>query len=176
MHRLPVTPSANGDLAGADLPAVPAGFAAGGLPRLTDPAGRAYDYLRYSVTDRCDLACRYCMPETGEDDHALRPELTSFEEITRIVEVFAEMGVRRVRFTGGEPLVRKGVLKLIELVHRARPELSLVMTTNATRLAELAHPLQRAGLSGVNISIDTLDPENFRDVTRGGDLGRVLAG
>lgn len=174
VHRLPVT--SNDAPPRVELPPAPAGFGASGLPPLTDRSGRAYDYLRYSVTDRCDLACRYCMPPGGEDDHALRPELTSFEEVARIVAVFAEMGVRRVRFTGGEPLVRKGVLRLIELVHRASPDLSLVMTTNATRLSELAHPLVKAGLTGVNISIDTLDPVRFRDVTRGGDLGRVLAG
>lgn len=174
MYRLPV--AATGSAASAALPPVPPAFAEDGLPPLTDPAGRAYDYLRYSLTDRCDLACRYCMPETGEEDHALRPDLTTFEEITRIVTIFAEMGARRVRFTGGEPLVRKDVLRLVELVHRARPELSLVMTSNATRLDELARPLAAAGLSGVNISIDTLDPDRFRDVTRGGDLARVLAG
>jgi cyclic pyranopterin phosphate synthase len=116
------------------------------------------------------------MPPSGEDDHALRPELTSFEEVVRIVGVFARMGVRRLRFTGGEPLVRKDFLRLVELVHRSDPSLELVMTSNATRLAELAGPLRDAGLRGVNISIDSLDPERFREITRGGDLGRVLAG
>jgi cyclic pyranopterin phosphate synthase len=116
------------------------------------------------------------MPPSGEEDHALRPELTTFEEIGRMVRVFARLGVRRVRFTGGEPLVRKDVLRLVELVHRAEPSLSLVMTTNATRLCELARPLTAAGLSGVNVSIDSLDPVRFREITRGGDLARVLAG
>jgi len=155
---------------------MPSGFGADGPPALVDRQSRAYDYLRLSVTDRCDLACVYCMPPSGEDDHALRPELTTFEEVVRIASVFAAMGVRRLRFTGGEPLVRKDFLRLVELVHRAEPTLSLVMTSNATRLAELSKPLRRAGLSGVNISIDSLDPERFREITRGGDLGRVLAG
>ncbi len=158
------------------LPPAPEGFAEGGLPALVDRQGRAYDYLRLSVTDRCDLACVYCMPPSGEDDHALRPELTTFEEIVRLVSVFSRMGVRRLRFTGGEPLVRKDFLRLVELVHRREPDLGLVMTSNATRLSELARPLREAGLGGVNISIDSLDPERFREITRGGDLSRVLAG
>jgi GTP 3',8-cyclase len=146
------------------------------LPALVDAQGRGYSYLRLSVTDRCDLACVYCMPPGGEDDHALRPDILSFEEAARLVSLFVELGVRRVRFTGGEPLVRRDVVHLVELVHRQTPGAELVMTTNATRLAELARPLRDAGLRGVNVSIDTLDAERFRSITRGGELGRVLAG
>ena len=146
------------------------------IPLLRDQRGRRYTYLRLSVTDRCDLACIYCMPPGGEDDHALRRELLTFEEAARLVSVFSAAGIRRVRFTGGEPLVRKDIVRLVELVHRRTEVEQLVMTTNATRLAELARPLREAGLHGVNISIDTLDGERFETITRGGDLGLVLAG
>ena len=143
---------------------------------LVDRQGRRYTYLRLSVTDRCDFACLYCMPPGGEDDHALRPELLSFEEAARIVSVFAALGITRVRFTGGEPLVRRDVVRLVELVRLKTGLERLVMTTNGSRLAELARPLREAGLTGVNVSIDTLDAERFREITRGGELKRVLAG
>jgi GTP 3',8-cyclase len=155
---------------------MPADFARESLPPLLDRQGRHYTYLRLSVTDRCDFACVYCMPPSGEDDHALRPDLLSFEEAARLVEVLARMGVDRVRFTGGEPLVRRDVVRLIELVRQRTGLTKLVMTTNGHRLAELARPLRDAGLSGVNISIDTLDVERFREITRGGELARVLSG
>ena len=160
----------------AAMPARPHGFAERGWPQLEDAQGRRYDYLRLSITDRCDLACRYCMPAQGESDHAMRRDLLSFEEALRVVEVFVRLGIRRVRFTGGEPLVRKDALKLVEMVGRLPQAPQLVMTSNATRLGELAAPLRRAGLSGVNISLDSLDPDRFRRLTRGGDLSRVLAG
>jgi cyclic pyranopterin phosphate synthase len=151
-------------------------LAADAFAPLADRQGRAYTYLRLSVTDRCDFACLYCMPPGGEDDHALRPELLSFEEAARLISVFAALGITRVRFTGGEPLVRRDVVRLVELV-RLRTGLDhLVMTTNGSRLAELAKSLREAGLSGVNVSIDTLDAQRFREITRGGELERVLAG
>jgi cyclic pyranopterin phosphate synthase len=146
------------------------------IPQLRDVRGRSYTYLRLSVTDRCDLACVYCMPPSGEDDHAIRRDLLTFEEAARVVSVFASAGIRRVRFTGGEPLVRKDIVRLVELVHRRTEVEQLVMTTNATRLSELARPLRNAGLHGVNVSLDTLDAARFSEITRGGDLGRVLAG
>ncbi len=158
------------------IPLMPQAFAGERFPKLVDKQGRRYTYLRFSVTDRCDLRCVYCMPAGGEDDHASRPELLSFEEASRLVGVFAKSGIRRVRFTGGEPLVRRYILRLVELVHRSTSVEELVMTTNATRLAELAHPLAEAGLHGVNISLDTLDADRFTRLTRGGDLARVLAG
>jgi cyclic pyranopterin phosphate synthase len=116
------------------------------------------------------------MPPSGEDEHAIRRDLLTFEEAARLVSVFALAGIRRVRFTGGEPLVRKDIVRLVELVHRRTEVEQLVMTTNATRLSELARPLRNAGLFGVNVSIDTLDAGRFAELTRGGDLGRVLAG
>ena len=157
-----------------DWPPRPDDFEA--VPLLRDARGRRYTYLRLSVTDRCDLACVYCMPPSGEDEHAVRRDLLTFEEAARIVSVFGAAGIRRVRFTGGEPLVRKDIVRLVELVHRRTEVEELVMTTNATRLSELARPLRDAGLFGVNVSIDTLDAGRFRELTRGGDLGRVLAG
>ncbi len=159
-----------------ELPPRPPGFADDATPLLTDRAGRVYTYLRLSLTDRCNFACTYCMPPGGEHEHALRPELLSFEEVVRIVTVFAQGGVRRVRFTGGEPLVRKDVVRLVEMIHASTPVEELAMTTNGARLAELARPLRTAGLDVVNVSIDSLDPERFRAITRGGDLGAVLAG
>ncbi len=176
MRRLPIASESRSAVYEA-LPETPDSFAPGGaLPPLTDAEGRAYDYLRLSVTDRCDLACLYCMPPSGEDDHAVRAELLSFEEASRLVGVLSAMGIRRVRFTGGEPLVRKDVVRLVAKVRATTPVEKLVMTTNATRLAELAAPLRAAGLDGVNVSIDSLDPERFRRITRGGDLARVMAG
>lgn len=160
----------------AMLRSVPPEAVRAGIPKLTDDRGRAYTYLRLSVTDRCDFACMYCMPPGGEEDHAARPELLSFEEAARLCQVLAAAGVERVRFTGGEPLVRRDIVRLIELVARSTGLSKLVMTTNGSRLAELARPLRDAGLSGVNVSLDTLHPERFEQITRGGKLGRVLAG
>jgi cyclic pyranopterin phosphate synthase len=116
------------------------------------------------------------MPVGGEDDHGVRRELLSFEEAARLIRVTTRAGIRRVRLTGGEPLVRRDIVRLVDLVSRTTEARELVMTTNATRLSELARPLREAGLSEVNVSIDTLDRARFADVTRGGDLGRVLAG
>lgn len=155
---------------------MPVDFASRGLPPLTDGRGRVYSYLRLSVTDRCDLACIYCMPEGGELEHGTRSELLTFEEASRLVAIAAAMGVRRVRLTGGEPLVRRDIVTMVERIRRTSELESLVITTNATRLAELAEPLRRAGLDGVNISLDSLEPDRFRRITRGGELERVLAG
>jgi cyclic pyranopterin phosphate synthase len=155
--------------------ALPETFGRSGLPPLIDAQDRRYSYLRLSVTDRCDFACVYCMPPAGEDDHAVRPELLTFEEAARVVSVFAQLGIDRVRFTGGEPLVRRDLVRLVELVRRTGVE-KLVMTTNGSRLSELARPLAQAGLRGVNISLDSLDPARFAAITRGGELRRVLAG
>jgi GTP 3',8-cyclase len=160
----------------ASLDVIPDDFGRDGLPALIDAQGRHYTYLRLSVTDRCDFACVYCMPPGGEDDHALRPDLLSFEEAAQLVTVFAQLGIDRVRFTGGEPLVRRDVVRMIELVRRRSGISKLVMTSNGSRLAELAGPLAQAGLTGINISLDSLDHARFREITRGGSLARVLAG
>src|SRR5690606_26662101 len=97
------------------VPPRPEAFGADGIPPLSDDRGRVYTYLRLSLTDRCNLACVYCMPPGGEEEHALRPELLSFEEAVRLVSICARGGVRRVRFTGGEPLVRRDVVRLVEM-------------------------------------------------------------
>ncbi len=144
---------------------------------LADGLGRVVRYLRASVTDRCDLRCTYCMPERMR--FLPRAEVLSLEEMDRVCTLFVGLGARKLRLTGGEPLVRRGVMELVESLGRhlrsgALDELTL--TTNGTRLAEFAQPLARAGVRRVNVSLDTLDPERFRATTRGGDLQRVLAG
>jgi cyclic pyranopterin phosphate synthase len=156
-----------------ELPPVPAEWA---VPRdIVDGDGRAIRYLRLSITDRCDMACTYCMPPGGEGEHGLREELLSFEEIARLVRVLARHGVARVRLTGGEPLVRRDAVGLVAMIRDAGIG-DVWMTTNGSRLAALAAPLRAAGLVGVNVSIDALDPARFARITRGGDLAGVLAG
>lgn len=158
------------------VPPRPDDFGVPTVPPLSDGRGRLYTYLRLSLTDRCNLACIYCMPPGGEAEHALRPELLSFEEAVRLISIFVDGGIRRVRFTGGEPLVRRDVVRLVAMVRGACRVDELVMTTNGVRLPELARPLAEAGLNGVNISIDSLDPARFREITRGGQLAPVIAG
>jgi GTP 3',8-cyclase len=141
---------------------------------LTDTFARRVTYLRVSLTDRCNYRCVYCMPEAGVD-LVPKSDVLSFEEIERLVRVMMGFGVRRVRLTGGEPTVRKDLVALV--THLGALGLDdLAMTTNGERLVELAAPLRAAGLSRLNVSIDTLDPDKFRAVTRRGDLSRVLAG
>jgi GTP 3',8-cyclase len=152
------------------------------LPLLRDPLvdsfARRIRYLRVSVTDRCNYRCTYCMPEELEDrmQFQARSALLTFEELERIVAVFARLGVRKVRLTGGEPTVRHGFVELVGRLAKVAGIEQLVMTTNGHLLAELAGPLRAAGLQAVNVSIDTLDPDKFRRVTGRGDLSRVLAG
>ena len=143
---------------------------------LTDGHGRRIDYLRLSVTDRCDLRCRYCMAE----DMAFLPKSAALtiEEMSDLAERFVARGVRRIRLTGGEPLVRRGVdtlaARIGALIGRGLDELTL--TTNAMRLAEHAQMLVTAGVRRINISLDTLDAATFRHITRVGDLPVALAG
>lgn len=176
MRRLTVISGSRSAVPIGAAPPAPTDWGRNGLPPLVDADRRRYTYLRLSVTDRCDMACVYCMPPSGEEDHALRPDMLTFEESARVVDVFASMGVRTVRFTGGEPLVRRDVVALVEMVHDRTGIDDLAITTNAARLPELAWPLRRAGLARVNVSLDSLDPDRFRALTRGGDLSRVLAG
>ncbi|MDI3538809.1 MAG: 3,8-cyclase [Bacillota bacterium] len=142
---------------------------------MRDRLGREIDYLRVSVTDRCNLRCLYCLPPEGvrPKDHE---EILRYEEIVHLVKVAAGLGIRRVRLTGGEPLVRAGLTQLVaELA--AIPGLSdLSLTTNGTLLAPLAEELKRAGLKRVNISLDTLRPERFRAITRCGTFSDAWAG
>ncbi len=136
---------------------------------------RRIDYLRLSVTDRCNLRCVYCMPPEGI---ATRPhhEILSFEEILRLVSIFADLGVRKVRLTGGEPLVRNGVLELIESLARIDAIDEVCLTTNGLLLKQCADELKKAGLSRLNISLDTLRPERFRAITKSNSLADVIKG
>ena len=144
---------------------------------LTDSFGRHISYLRISVTDRCDLRCRYCMSEKMQ--FLPRREILSFEEIDEIASAFVDRGVRKIRLSGGEPLVRKGVPDLMKLLgrHLDSGDLDeLTITTNATRLAEFADQLVDAGVRRVNVSLDTLDPDTFRYITRWGAIDKTLEG
>ena len=140
-----------------------------------DGLERTIRYLRVSVTDRCNLRCRYCMPEEGVPS-LLHEQILRLEEIARLVGVAATLGISRVRLTGGEPLVRHNIAKLVEMIAATAGIGDLSMTTNATLLAPMAQGLARAGLQSVNISLDTLRPERFRDITRRGELADALAG
>ncbi len=142
--------------------------------RLIDQFGRRLTYLRVSLTDVCNLRCVYCMPE----DMTFRPrhELMSDEEIITIVRMMAELGINKVRLTGGEPTVRPHVVEIVRQIAHIPGIRDIAMTTNAILLPQLAEPLARAGLKRVNISLDTLDPKKFKFITRWGDLDKVLAG
>ncbi len=145
-------------------------------PALTDPFGRAITYLRVSVTDRCDFRCVYCM---AEDQHFLpKRDLLTLEELDRLTSAFVARGVRKVRLTGGEPLVRKNVMELVRSLsrHLGGGLDEITLTTNGSQLARFAGELAEAGVRRINVSLDTLDAEKFRAITRWGDLDRVLAG
>lgn len=142
---------------------------------LIDGNARQVSYIRVSVTDRCNYRCKYCMPAEGVE-FMERDELLRFEETARIVGCFARLGVERVRLTGGEPLLRRDLHVLVRQL-RAIPGIrDIALTTNGHLLERLADEIVEAGLSRFNVSLDSLDPDRFRDVTRGGDLGRVLRG
>ena len=145
------------------------------LPVLADRFARRIEYLRVSLTDRCNYRCTYCMPEEGVE-LVPRADVLTFEELERLMGVFSRLGVRRVRLTGGEPTVRKGVVEIVGRLARVAGIEELAMTTNGHLLPDLAAPLRAAGLGEVNVSIDTLDRDRFRALTRRGDLDRVVAG
>ncbi len=138
-----------------------------------DRYNRSITYLRISVTDRCNLRCIYCMPSQGisrrEKIHFL-----SYEDILKIVHAAADLGILKVRLTGGEPLVRKGLGQLIQRIKAVEGVEEVTLTTNGVLLVFQAFELKRSGLDRVNISLDTLDPQKYRFLTRGGDLNRVL--
>jgi cyclic pyranopterin phosphate synthase len=144
---------------------------------LTDPFGRAITYLRVSVTDRCDFRCVYCMAE----DMTFLPkqEVLSLEELDRLCSAFVAKGVRKLRLTGGEPLVRKNIMSLIRSLSRHLPAGDLdelTLTTNGSQLARFADQLVDCGVERVNVSVDTLNPVRFKAITRWGDLDKVMAG
>lgn len=142
---------------------------------MRDEHGREIDYIRLSVTDRCNLRCTYCMPEEGVAAFPHRDILT-FEEIHRVVSAAASLGIRRVKITGGEPLVRKGVVHLIRSLRSIDGIAPITVTTNGILLSDYAAPLKEAGVDGVNVSLDSLDPDAYRRITRIGDVAEAVAG
>jgi len=142
---------------------------------LFDTFGRLHNNLRISVTDRCNIRCFYCMPEAGVK-FMPRDEILSFEEIERFVRIAVGLGVNKIRITGGEPLVRKDLPVLIEKLLRIDGIADLALTTNAVLLKEHAASLYAAGLRRLNVHLDTLDRDRFRQITRRDDLPRVLEG
>ncbi|MCK9398517.1 MAG: radical SAM protein [Bacteroidales bacterium] len=140
-----------------------------------DRFDRYIDYLRISVTDRCNLRCMYCMPAEGIQ--LLKHEdILSFDEITEVARIAVEMGVRKIRLTGGEPLVRRGITDLVKMIAGIEGIEDLSMTTNGILLDKFAIPLKEAGLHRINVSLDTLDPVRYQHITRGGSLENVLEG
>ncbi len=143
-------------------------------PQLIDRFKRRVSYVRLSVTDRCDFRCVYCM---AEDMQFLpRKQILSLEEIARLAQAFVGLGVSKIRLTGGEPLVRRNILSLVENIAALDGLRELALTTNGSQLPKLAPQLKQAGLSRINISLDSLQPDRFRKITRTGDLANVLRG
>ncbi len=142
---------------------------------MKDRFGREIDYLRISVTDLCNMRCRYCMPSQGvtKTEHE---KILSVEEIISAAKAASEIGIKKIRLTGGEPLVRKGIIKICEGIREAGCAKELCMTTNGTLLPQYAKPLKQAGVDRLNISIDTLNPEKYRYITRTGELEDALSG
>lgn len=140
-----------------------------------DRFSRSINYLRISVTDRCNLRCSYCMPEDGIRllDHS---DILSFEEITDFTRLSVQNGITKVRLTGGEPLVRKGIVELVSMLSAINGVEDISMTTNGILLSEYAADLKKAGLNRINISLDTVNPDNYCQITRNGDLAKVLEG
>ncbi len=144
---------------------------------LVDPFGRAISYLRVSVTDRCDFRCVYCMAENMT--FLPKADLLSLEELDRLCSVFISKGVRKLRLTGGEPLVRRNIMTLVGSLSRhlgAGTLDELTITTNGSQLARFANELAAHGIKRINVSLDTLDPDKFRDITRWGEFDKVMAG
>lgn len=142
---------------------------------MKDSHGRAIDYLRISLTDKCNFRCVYCMPEDGVTS-LCHEDLLRIEEVTDLVKAAAPLGIRSVRLTGGEPLVRRGVVDLVKQLNEIEGIENISMTTNGVLLPKMIDDLKAAGLSRVNISLDTLDPEQFKRITRTGKLEDTLAG
>ncbi len=142
---------------------------------LVDSYGRKIDYLRISITDHCNLKCYYCTPFSGRD-HLERAEILTYEEMLKVARAAAAAGITKLRITGGEPLVRKGVVEFCRMLSELDGLKSLALTTNGIYLAEMAEPLFKAGVRRINISLDTLSPERFEKITGYNWLPRVLTG
>ncbi len=144
------------------------------VTELVDKFGRRVDYIRLSVTDRCDFRCVYCMTE--DMTFLPRDQILSLEELYRVAKAFTELGVKKIRLTGGEPMVRTDVMSLIEKLGALPGLEELLLTTNGAQLEKYAIPLRAAGVNRINISIDSLDAERFKRISRVGKLDKVLAG
>ena len=142
---------------------------------LIDPYGRKINYLRLAVTDRCNLRCQYCMPAEGVPKLS-HHDILSYEELLLVAQVAVSLGVEKIRVTGGEPLIRKGLLGFLRRLSSLAGLRQLVLTTNGLRLEKMAEDLSRAGVQRLNVSLDSLQPEIFKQITRSGDLSQVLAG
>jgi cyclic pyranopterin phosphate synthase len=142
---------------------------------LKDNHNRIINYLRLSVTDRCNLRCKYCVPQNVAAS-ATRREVLSYEDLFRLARTSVELGIRKIRVTGGEPLVRPGIVEFLERIHGIDDSLQLVLTTNGMLLKKLAEPLRRAGVRRLNISLDSLKKETFAEITCGGNVDSVLGG
>ena len=145
------------------------------MSKLIDPFNRHINYLRSSVTDRCNLRCIYCMPREGISPIG-HDEILRYEEILRVARCAAEKGITKIRITGGEPLVRRGIIDCIADLGRIPGIADLSITTNGVLLEACAQALYRSGIRRINISLDTLHPEKYKTITRGGDINAVLAG
>lgn len=143
---------------------------------MKDGFGRKINYLRVSLTDRCNLRCRYCMPEKGIENKLSHRDILTLEEVYDLIRDFVNLGIDKIRFTGGEPLVRKGIIDLIEKVNKLDGIREIAMTTNGLLLKDMAKSLKEAGLNRVNISLDTLNKDKYFQITRGGKLSKVLEG
>ena len=142
---------------------------------MLDSCNRNINYLRISVTDRCNLRCTYCMPEGGIK-LLTHDQILSFEEILEVTRAAVNMGIDKVRITGGEPLVRKGIVSLVQQLAHLGGIRDLSMTTDAQALAQYAGELAAAGLQRINVSLDTCNPDRYREITRGGDIRQVIRG
>ena len=142
---------------------------------MIDNYGRVIDYMRISVTELCNLRCRYCMPEDGIVKRA-HDEMMTAEETIDAVKAAVSLGIKKIRITGGEPLVKRGIIKLCDAISAIEGVEELCITTNGTLLPKFGKELREAGVSRVNISLDTLDPDKYREITRVGELSNALAG
>lgn len=145
------------------------------MTNLADRYARQIEYLRLSITDRCNLRCKYCMPAAGLDDIP-HQEILRYEEYLRIVKILVALGVKKIRITGGEPTVRKGLVDFVRVLHHLDGVEDLALTTNGILLKKMAGPLKQAGLQRLNVSLDSLRTERYREITRGGELDKCLGG
>ncbi len=143
--------------------------------KLIDGYERKIDYLRLSITDRCNLRCTYCMPESGVESLD-REQLLTYEELIRIIKILADIGIKKIRLTGGEPLLRINLISLLNSINKIKGIENISLTSNGILLKKYAHQLYNTGVKGLNISLDSLDPVKYKTITRGGSVDRVIQG